>query len=259
MTEKRKKGLKKALLYLLVAALWMALWQLLASLINQALLFPGPIAVLKRLTELCATAAFYQTVPASLLRVFVGMLCGTFCGLLGGFLTALFRPLRAFFAPMLAVLKATPVASFILLLVLWVSRDLTPALISGMMVLPVVWENTESGILHTDKHLIELAKAYGMSRLTKLRRLYLPSLAPFLFASLRASLGLSWKAGIAAEVLLLPLISVGKQIYESKQLLETTDLFAWTAVVILFSILIEKTTVTLLARLQKRKAGAAND
>ncbi len=255
MTDPVKKLLKKLTVGMIVALLWLLLWQGLSMWIDQSLLFPSPLAVGKRLLSLLDTKAFYQTVTQSLLRVLTGMLGGILLGFVGGVLTALCPPVRAFFSPALALIKATPVASFIFLLVLWVNRDATPALIAGMMALPIVWENTETGIKSADPALLELAKAYRMPPLTKLGKLYLPTLTPFFISALRASLGLSWKAGIAAEVLILPLISVGKQIYLSKQLLETTDLFAWTAVVIILSVLIEKGLGALLSLTQKRKDG----
>ncbi len=253
MTAKAKKRLKKVLTYLSVALLWLLLWQGLSCLLAQELLLPAPGKVVARLLTLLTEKDFYLTVATTLLRVLSGMLAGLLLGLLGGILTALCPPARAFLAPALAVIKATPVASFIILLVLWVSRDATPALIAGMMVLTVMWENTEAGIKSTDPALKELARAYQMPLSRRLRYLYLPTLTPYLISAARASLGLSWKAGIAAEVLLLPLISVGKQIYESKLLLETTDLFAWTAVVILLSVLIEKGLAALLTKQIKGK------
>jgi NitT/TauT family transport system permease protein len=231
---------------LLISLVWLGLWQLIASVVGQELLFPAPLSVARRLGELISTASFYKTVGYSLLRILFGMIAGTIIGALGGLLTAFSRLAREFFAPLLAVIKSTPVASFIILMVLWVSRDLTPLIIALMMVTPVVWTNVETGILNTDKALLEMANVYKMSHAAKIAHIYLPSIAPYFFASLRSSLGMAWKAGIAAEVLLQPMISVGKMIADSKSLLETVDLFAWTVVVIILSVVIEKLMVLLL-------------
>ena len=65
---------------------------------------------------------------------------------------------------------------------------------------------------------------------------------------------MAWKAGIAAEVLLQPIISIGKMISDSKILLETTDLFAWTVVVVILSIMIEKSMVFMLKKALKNTA-----
>lgn len=244
--------IKKTLKYSLITLLWLCIWQGAAMAVGEELLFPSPLSVGRRLLEMMTEARFYKTVAISLTRILLGMLIGTAIAILGGTLTACSRLARDLFSPLLAVVKATPVASFILLLVLWISRDKTPLIIAAMMVVPVVWSNVESGIRNTDKTLLEMAKAYKMSAAARVKHVYLPSVSPYFFASLRSGLGMAWKAGIAAEALLLPLVSIGKMIADARVSLETADLFAWTVVVIILSVVIEKTMVALLSRVLKR-------
>jgi NitT/TauT family transport system permease protein len=139
----------------------------------------------------------------------------------------------------MSVVKATPVASFIMLALLWIDRDILPAFISVLMVLPVVVSNVYTGIKSTDKNLYEVTKVFRFGFYKKLRFLYFPTVRPYFLSACRSSLGLAWKAGIAAEVLAVPVLSIGKMIYESKLYLETTDLFAWTAVVVVLSVIID--------------------
>lgn len=244
--------MKKILKYSLISLVWLGLWQLISMAVGHELLLPAPWAVAVRLCELMLTLGFYRIIGLSLLRIVVGMVLGTIIGALGGLLTAFSKLARDFFAPALAVVKATPVASFIFLIVLWISRDIAPLIIAAMIVLPVVWTNVETGILNTDKALLEMASAYKISRSGKIRHIYLPSIAPYFFASLRASLGMAWKAGVAAEVLLVPIVSIGKMISDSKSYFETVDLFAWTVVVVILSVVIEKLMVVLFAALAKK-------
>ena len=248
-----RKKILKIVKYLLITLIWLGIWQFAAMRVGKELLFPTPLSVARRILELLGSIALYKTVALSLLRILIGMLIGTLIGAIGGLLTALSSLARSFFAPLLAVVKATPVASFIILLVLWVSRDTTPLIIAAMMVTPVVWANVESGILHTDAALLEMAKAYQMPISQRLRHIYLPSISPYFFSALRSSLGMAWKAGIAAEVLLQPLVSIGKMIFEAKHTLETVDLFAWTVIVVVLSVLIEKAMVALFAAALKRR------
>ncbi len=236
-----------------VAAAWMLIWYLISLAVGQELLFPSPLSVIKRLGEFFLMPEFYETVGISLLRVLIGMLWGIAIGVAGGLLCAFFKPAKSFFAPMLAIIKSTPVASFIILLVLWLSRDTTTTVISAIMVLPVVWANVETGIGETDRALLEMSRMYGMSRTRRIGMIYIPTAYPYFLSALRSSLGLAWKAGIAAEVLLQPLISIGKQIFESKYMLATTDLFAWTAVVVILSVMIEKLLVLVFSRTSKKK------
>ena len=91
----------------------------------------------------------------------------------------------------------------------------------------------------------------------RLRRVWVPSVLPSFLAACRSTLGLAWKAGVAAEVLTVPVRSIGKMLYESRLNLETTDLFAWTVVVILCSLAIEKLLTALLGFLGQRRGREA--
>jgi len=113
----------------------------------------------------------------------------------------------------------------------------------------VVWANVCAGIRSTDPILLRTAKVFRFSPWRTLRRVYVPSVMPHFLSACRTSLGLAWKSGIAAEVLTVPAISIGKMLYESKLYLETTDLFAWTAVVVVCSLVIEKVLMGAIGRL----------
>ena len=163
--------------------------------------------------------------------------------------------MKALFSPVMTLVKSTPVASFIILALVWLGRGTVPVFIAALMVLPVVWANVSAGLAGIDPQLLELARVYRLPRARVLRRIAWPSVLPHLCAALRSALGLGWKAGIAAEVLTVPPYSIGKRIYEAKLYLETTELFAWTAAVVLVSLLIERLLLRLVDSLG-RKEGA---
>ena len=240
---------------LLPVLFWLGVWQLAAAAVGQELLLPGPAAVGRRLLELAAGAVFWQTALASLLRIFGGLLLGVALGALLAGLTAWVPLLDWVLTPAVKVVRATPVASFILLVYLWVERGRVPGLISALMVLPVVWGNVTRGIAETDPQLLELARAYGFGRGRTLRRIYIPSVLPYFASGCRTALGLAWKAGVAAEVLCQPQNAIGTQIYNTKYYLETPSLFAWTLVVIALSFLLEWAVGGLLRRAEGPDGG----
>lgn len=120
------------------------------------------------------------------------------------------------------------------------------------MVFPVVYANVLEGIESTDPRLIEAARNYRMKRSRRLRYIYLPSLTPYFSAAIKASLGLAWKSGIAAEVIALPRGSIGERVYEAKIYLSTPDLFAWTVVIIALAFLFERLFLFLLDVVSRR-------
>ena len=240
-----------------VLLFWLAVWQLAAYRVGTSLLLPSPAAVLRRAARLAASADFWETVAVTLLRISLGSIGGIVLGALIAVLTSRFRLLHALLSPLLTVIKSTPVASFIILALIWMGRDILPSFISLLMVLPLVWTNVSAGIASTDRALLQVAQVFGFSRWKTLLRVYVPSVMPYFASACRAALGLAWKAGIAAEVLTLPKRSIGSRLYESKLYLETVDLFAWTLVVIICSLTIERLAMSVLLRIGRRKGKAS--
>ncbi len=254
-TMARSKRLPKCAELLLPPAFWLGVWQLFAFLVDRhvqgrgnELLLPYPITVARALVRLAGSGTFWVTAAASLGRILLGLAAGTGLGVLLAW--AVYRSPWAdrLLSPALRVIRATPVASFILLVLLWTGKNAVPAIISGLMVLPVVWANLVRGLGETDPKLLELARAYRFSRWKTARLIYLPSLRPYFLSGVTTALGLAWKSGVAAEVLCIPRAAIGTRIYESKLYLEIPDLFAWTAVVVALSLLLEGVLRRVLAR-----------
>ena len=220
---------------LLPAAFWLAVWWGAALLVDQQLLIPTPLSVLRELGELAVTAPFWRSTALSLLRIFLGAAIGVALGTLAAAATHWVPAADWVLSPAIRVVRATPVASFIILVLLWVSTGRVPCVITALMVLPVLWENVSAGL-----QLLELGQAYQFSRWKRLRYLYLPAVRPHFSAGVCNAVGLAWKSGVAAEVLCLPKAAIGTQVYYSRIYLQTPSLFAWTIVVILLSLLLEK-------------------
>ena len=216
-----------------VAALWLVLWQLVCIIVDMELLVVSPWKVLRRLTELSATAEFWQYSLSSLGRITEGFLLGSATGAVLAMLCHKFTFAREFFSPAVMLIKS-------------------PVFISFLMVLPVVYSNVFQGLREVDPKLLEMAKVYGMNRQKRVMKIYIPSVLPYMMAACRTALGLSWKAGVAAEVIGVTKNSIGRQLYYSKIYLETADLFAWTAVVIIMSIALEKCFVWAVETVSKK-------
>ena len=219
------------------------LWQLASMAVGLPLLLPSPLAVLLRLGQLCTGADFWLTVASSLLRILLGFLLGVLFGTALAGLCWRFRLIDALARPLLGMLKSTPVASFIILALVWVKTTWLATVISFIMVLPLIYANVREGIDSADRQLLEMAQVFRLSRRKTFRYCYLPAILPFFLSAVSSALGFAWKSGIAAEVLGRPARAIGSQIYDSKIYLETPDLFAWTLVVILLSVLLERLAV----------------
>jgi NitT/TauT family transport system permease protein len=225
---------------------WVLVWQVAAMAMGNPLLLPTPVQVLRRLVALMGAFSFWQTTLVSIGRILLGVVLGIVLGAGLAVLTSVSSPAEMLVAPAMTAVQATPVASFAILVLIWLDRDFVPVLICVLMVLPVIWNSVESGIRMTDPQLLEMAKVYRLPRLRVLRRIWIPSVLPYFRSAAGSALGLGWKAGIAAEVLTVPKHSIGRMISEGKLYLMTEDLFAWTLTVVILSLLLQKIMLRLL-------------
>ncbi len=255
------KPLRKLIQCAFVLIFWIGVWVIAALCVGESLLLPTPWEVIARLGELCFEVSFWQTVTLSLCRILSGILVAVAAGILLAILTHFIPPLYTLFFPVMTVIRSTPVASFIILAYLWMDRDTLPSFISVLMVLPLVWVNLHESLGATDKQLLEVARVYRFSPFKTLRRVYLPAVTPAFTAACRSSVGLAWKAGVAAEILVVPAVSIGRVLSDSKQYLETVELFAWTLAVVLLSLLLELAVMGLirLSRLSGRKPRSSKE
>lgn len=235
-----------------VLVFWLAVWQGISMLVAQELLVPAPLVVARALGRLAGTAAFWTAAGRSLLRVMEGFLLAVAAGCLLSVMTTRFRAAKALLSPLLHIVRAAPVASFIILALVWIKTNTLPVFIAFLMVVPVVWGNVEKGIRATDPQLLEMARTYRFSPLKTLRRVWIPSVMPYFMAACTTGLGFAWKSGIAAEVICRPAQSIGKYLQDAKLTLETPDVFAWTITVVTLSLLLEKLLVAAARRFGRR-------
>lgn len=234
--QKRDEYLKRAA----AIAFALMLWQAAAMALSQRLLLVSPIQVAVRLGSLLLEGSFWRTVLYSFLRIEAGFLLGLFAGAVLAAAAARFSLLEILIWPFMTAAKSVPVASFIILCLIWLGASGLSVFISFLMVLPIVYFNVLEGMKSTDRKLLEMAEVFAIPWGRRMRYLYLPQVKPFLLSACRTALGISWKAGIAAEVIGIPDGSIGERLYEAKIYLDTADLFAWTLVIVLLSALFEK-------------------
>lgn len=240
---------------LLSALLALIVWQLAAALLDNELLLVGPAAVVGRLLELMATREFWQAVGFTFSRISLGFLLAFCLALLLAALGARFPVVRVLIQPYMAAVKAVPVASFIVIALLWLSGRRLSVFISFLMVLPVLYANFLQGLREADGKLLEMARVFRMSLWNRIRGIYLPALEPYCLSGCRSALGLCWKAGVAAEVIGVCGGSVGGMLYDAKVYLEIRDLFAWTLAIVLLSLGFEWVFTRCLGWLLKKGEG----
>ncbi len=240
MTNMAKAALRRALSGAIVLIFWLAVWEILARTLDARFIFPTVFDTFKTLFALLATSVFWKSFAFSLLRVLLGFFIGLAAGSLLAPLAFRFSICRALIAPMMSVIKATPVASFIMVLWCFIGSSPVPIVIGALMVAPLIYHNLYDAMRTHDAHLSEVCTVYNVNGYRKFRYLYLPQVMKFLIPSTVSGMGLCWKASIAAEIIAYTRDSIGRQIYIAKAFLEGAELFAYTIAVIIMSLLFER-------------------
>lgn len=227
--------LKKAVIILF----WLFVWQAVTMAINNEILLTGPVPMLKALSQQAVLADFWRSVGLSFWKISLGFLSAFAAGILAGSAACRFPFIQELLEPVVTLVKSIPVASFVILALIWVGSKNLSVFISFSVVFPMIYINTIAGIKSTNPKLLEMARVFSMSGFKKLFYIYRPALLPYLLSGCRTALGMSWKSGIAAEVIGVPGHSIGEKLYMAKIYLNTADLFAWTFVIIIISALFE--------------------
>ena len=234
---------------------WLAVWQCAAMAVGQEVFLVSPLQALHTLLGLLPRKEFWQRVCFSSGRILLGFALGTVVSAVLAAAAESCPAAETLLAPVMQLVKATPVASFIILALVWVRGSSLSVLISFLMVLPVMYSAVRTGIESADPQLLEMARVFRLPLGRRLRAVWLPAVLPAFRQGCSVALGICWKSGVAAEVIGLPDGSIGDALYRAKITLSTGELFAWTFVIILLSVGFEKLFLALLRRAEKALLG----
>lgn len=223
----------------IVLVFWIIVWQLVYILINNELYVPAPINVIKTLKVLIFKLDFWQSVGFSIFRTLAGIAISIILGIVLGIVCSINAFLYELINPLVIAIKSTPIMSFIIIALVWFSSDNVTIFICFLMCFPLIWTNVVEGIKNVDKDILSMAEVYKVKKIVVFNKIYVPSVLPYFSAACISSIGLGWKASIAAEVLSNPKYSIGGQLYNAKLYMDSSELFAWTFVVIVISIIFE--------------------
>lgn len=237
-----KQFLQKAGAVLLAVALW----QGISMLVGMDMLLATPLKVVVRLGTIWREKDFLSTVLFSMCRIFGGFLLAFFAGICLALLAGRFRTVETLLWPYVVTIKSVPIASFIILCLIWFTYTQMTVFIAFLIAFPVIYSNVLAGIRSTDPQMIEMARIYQVRGFRKLFYIQLPGIMPFLTSACGVAIGMAWKAGVAAEVIGVINGSIGQKLYDAKIYFQNADLLSWTVIIILLSVAGEKLFVRLL-------------
>lgn len=227
--------LKQPLLTACGVVALLLLWTLAARLVGAEIIVPPPERVLFVVWDYLDRSEFWLALGGTVLRVLTGFGISLALSLTLGVAAGVSDSVRALLRPLLATIAALPVLAVILILLIWFGSELVPVVTAVLMTLPVMTEAVIGGIRGVEPTLIEMARLYRVPAHRIVARIQLPSLLPALFSGAAASLGLTWKVVVAAEILAQPIRAVGTEMQDARVMLETASVFAWTVAALVLS------------------------
>lgn len=225
---------------------WLAVWQMASMLDGSGVLLCGPLDALFALCRLSSTQTFWSSIWFSTLRIVAGVVGGYLIAAVLAAASWHARAVRTLLQPALLAIKSTPVACVVVILLIWTGAANVSVITVLLLVVPAIYFALCTGLDNMDASRRELFEIFGARGRRRFFALIWPAILPYLEAASSTVLGMSWKAGIAAELIGVPAGSLGERIYQAKLLLETPDLFAWTFCVICLSWLFEHGAMALL-------------
>lgn len=220
---------------------WIVMWESVAILNSDNFLFVSLLDVFKRLITLSGESEFWMSIGYSSLRVFLGIFISILTALLLAPLSHSVKWIKSLLYPLLVTIKSIPVAAFIIFSLVFISSNNLSILITVLIGFPIMYTNLLNGIENTDNKLIEMSEIFEIKGIKKALYIYIPEVKSYFIAGLNLAIGMCWKAGIAAEVIGVPDGSIGEKLYLAKIQLDTADILAFTIVIIIVSIIFEKT------------------
>lgn len=231
---------------------WILVWQITSMVINEEILLVSPCVVFKTFFEILFEKDFWIRVLTSFSKIAAGFFLGAVSGSVLGAVSERNRLIYALAKPLNQVVKSTPVASFIILILFWIKSANISVVISFLIVFPVFFSNVFQGMKNLDVKMDQMAMIYHMSFKNKFLYVNLPQIMPYFISACSLGMGMCWKAGIAAEVIATPKNSIGDILYRSKINMDSASLLAWTAAVIILSIVFEKFFLWVLNKISGR-------
>jgi sulfonate transport system permease protein len=181
----------------------LAVWQIGASTgwIAEEVL-PAPTAVVTAGWGLAVSGKLWEHIGISGARALVGFAIGGGLGLVFGLITGLSRMGERVFDTSVQMIRNIPHLALIPLVILWfgIEEEARVFLVALGTFFPI-YVNTMHGVRSVDPHLMEMGRAYGMSRFTLFRRVVLPGALPSVLVGLRYALGIMWLTLIVAETI----------------------------------------------------------
>ena len=216
------------------------LWHLMAAAVGNDILIPYPAQVGSYLLGLLRSEVLYTSVLMTTLRVAKGFLISMVCAMIFSILSDYSPVMRSIFTPIHVLTKTIPNASYIIIAIIWLGSEGAASAVSFMILFPVFYNSFINAMDQEDASLKDVGLIYRESFFGKLRYRTMPLILTEILTTGKTAASMGFKVGVMAEVIGQVKVGIGRQMSYARLYLQTDRLIAWTAVIIIISILLDQ-------------------
>lgn len=223
--------------------------------VNNQLLFPSLDRITDELNRIIFNKDFVNLIFASLLRCLISFIISIILAIILGTLNYINKFIYNFLYPIFSVIKSIPTMAFIVLALIWISKDYAPIMIGGLISIPIYYEVVLNSLLGIDENIIEMCEVYRVKNKDIIISIYLPTIIFGLINVFSSSLSLIFKVVISGEIYSQPKYGIGAIIQMEKMQLNTVAVIAWIIIISIITILFDKVIKKLSSRCIKWNKG----
>ncbi|WP_349763681.1 ABC transporter permease subunit [Fusobacterium sp. SYSU M8D902] len=219
--------------------LFIVIWEGVALFIDNSLLFPRVDQVGESLLKIMGSIEFLHTLYNTLSRLFLVILLSLLGATIVATISYKYKVVKQLLSPFIVFLRAVPTIAIIILVLIWSTTESVPIVVGSLILFPILYESILGALNNSDVNLLKMSKIYRVPQKRVITDIYIPSVYYSIAPNLPSYIGLTFKVIIAGEVLSQESFSIGGEIFLNKIYLESSNIFAWIAIVIVINYILE--------------------
>ena len=217
----------------------MICYEIGVKIIQKSIILPSLTLVFSELIRIIFSSSFVIVIQATLLRTILTFLFLFAIILVVGILSGYFKRIEWLLLPIVTFLRTVPTISITLILLIWFGKEFGPIMIMGLVVFPILYELIVGAMKQIDHDLLDVCLLFGATKIEKFKALYYPQLLKTLSSGIQATIGLSFKVMVMAEVMAQSSVGIGQMLNYEKTYLNIAAVFAWTTILIVLVMIFE--------------------
>jgi len=217
----------------------MICYEIGVKIIQKPIILPSLTLVFNELIRIIFSSSFVIVIQATLLRTILTFLFVFAISLVIGILSGYFKRIEWLLLPIVTFLRTVPTISITLILLIWFGKEFGPIMIMGLVVFPILYELIVGAMKQIDHDLLDVCLLFGATKIEKFKALYYPQLLKTLRSGIQATIGLSFKVMVMAEVMAQSSVGIGQMLNYEKTYLNIAAVFAWTTILIVLVMIFE--------------------